>query len=48
MILEMVRRATDAVTVTILLAFAAAIVNSFVRDWQRGWRPWHRESWRNP
>lgn len=48
MILEAFRRVSDAITVTILLAIVAAIVDSFVRDWRNGWRPWHWDSWRNP
>ncbi|WP_433365358.1 hypothetical protein [Streptosporangium sp. CA-115845] len=48
MIIEEVRKTTDYITVIILLAIVAAIVDSFARDWRKGWRPWHWDSWRNP
>lgn len=35
---------SDYITVTFLLAVAAIVVDSFVRDWQGGWRPWHWDS----
>ncbi|WP_436758432.1 hypothetical protein [Streptosporangium sp. V21-05] len=45
MILEAFRRGVDAITVTILLGITAIVVESFVRDWRNGWRPWHWDSW---
>ncbi|MFI6450313.1 hypothetical protein ACIBF6_02065 [Streptosporangium amethystogenes] len=36
MIIEEVRKTADSITVIIMLAIVAAIVDSFARDWRKG------------